>query len=151
AAYRLLKERYAYSVNGTNTLPALDALMASLGYDTNNVSTDTSTPAGLGNSVYKTVSAYFLNDGANQTGSYQDVPPARGGYAPINPPLVTGLAGNSNIVDVNRWQPLAITNAFDQHNFPASVVQSFVGSQWLKVRPFALVRTDPTQPWIDPG
>src|SRR5690349_15295878 len=75
AAYRLLKERYALSVSATNTLPALDALMASLGYDTNNVSTDTSTPAGLGNAVYQTVSAYYLNDGANQTANYQDTNP----------------------------------------------------------------------------
>jgi len=104
AAYRLLKERYAYSASATNTLPALDALMASLGYDTNNVSTDTSTPAGLGNRVYAVVSAYFLYDGANQTASYQDFPANRGGYAPINPPLVTGLPGDTNIVDV---KPLA--------------------------------------------
>jgi hypothetical protein len=151
AAYRLLKERYAYSVNATNTLPALDTLMASLGYDTNNVSVDTSTPAGVGNRVYQVVSAFFLNDGANQTAAYQDTNPTRGGYAPINPPLVTGLPGDSNIVDVNRWQPLAITNAFDQHNFPASVVQVFVGSQWLQVRPFALARDDATLPWVDPG
>jgi hypothetical protein len=151
AAYRLLKERYAYSVNASNTLPALDALMASLGYDTNNVSLDTSTPAGVGNSVYQVVSAFFLYDGANQTAAYQDAIPARGGYAPINPPLVTGLPGDTNIVDVNRWQPLAITNAFDQHNFPAGVVQTFVGSQWLHVRPFALARDDSTLPWIDPG
>ena len=151
AAYRLLKERYALSVSATNTLPALDALMAALGYDTNNVSTDTSTPAGLGNAVYQTVSAYYLNDGANQTANYQDTNPVRGGYAPINPPLVTGLPGDTNLVDVNRWQPLAITNAFDQHNFPASIVQTFVGSQWLHVRPFALARDDATLPWLDPG
>lgn len=151
AAYRLLRERYALSISASNSLPALDAQMAALGYDTNNVSTDTSTPAGLGNSVAALVSAFFLPDGANQTTRYQDVPPAQGGYAPINPALVTGLPGDTNIVDVNRWQPLAITNAFDQHNFPANLVQTFIGSQWLAVRPFALARTNANKPWIDPG
>jgi hypothetical protein len=151
AAYRLLKERYAFSVNATNTLPALDALMVSLGYDTNNVSTDTSTPAGVGNSVYAMVSAYFLNDGSFQTNAYKDNPPSQGGYTPYNLPLVTGFPGDTNITGVNRWQPLAITNAFDQHGFPAGLVQTFVGSQWLGVRPFALQRIDPTKAWIDPG
>src|SRR6516225_2427511 len=151
AAWRLLKERYAYSRSASNTLAALDAQMSALGYDTNNASLDTSTPAGLGNSVYALVSAYFLYDGANQTASYRDLPPARGGFAPINPPLVTGYPGNTNLFDVNRWQPLAITNSFDQHNFTQAVVQTFIGSQWLGVRPFALARTDATQPWINPG
>lgn len=151
AAWRLLKERYAYSRSATNTLAALDAQMSALGYDTNNASLDTSTPAGLGNSVYALVSAYFLYDGANETASYHDLPPARGGYSPINPPLVTGYPGNTNLIDVNRWQPLAITNSFDQHNFTQAVVQTFIGSQWLGVRPFALARTDATQPWINPG
>src|SRR5215471_10513659 len=44
AAYRLLKERYAYSASAAKTLAALDVLLVSLGYDTNNVSTDTTTP-----------------------------------------------------------------------------------------------------------
>src|SRR5438552_2752358 len=38
AAYRILVERYKLSVNSKVTLPALDARMASLGYNTNNAS-----------------------------------------------------------------------------------------------------------------
>jgi hypothetical protein len=151
AAYRLLRERYAYSISATNTLAALDALMVSLGYATNNFSTDTSTPAGLGNAVYTTVSSFFLNDGAYQTNGYADKPAAQGGYAPINDPLITGLPGDTNVVNVNHWQPLAITNSADQHGYPAGLIQKFVGSQWLGVRPFALARIDPTKPWINPG
>src|SRR6266404_9805 len=85
AAYRVLKERYFYSRSASNTLAALDAEMATLGYDTNNFSLDTSTPAGLGNSVYAAVSAFFLNDGARQTNAYADYPPEEGGYTPLNP------------------------------------------------------------------
>jgi len=44
AAYRLLKERYVYSKSVGATLATLDAKMVSLGYSTNNLSLDKSTP-----------------------------------------------------------------------------------------------------------
>lgn len=150
AAYRLLRERYALSRNATNTLPILDAQMVALGFDTNNVSTNPATPAGLGNLVALMVSNYFIFDGARQTNAYKDLPPNEGGYAPYNPPLVTGTNGTL-VIDPNRWQPLAITNALDQTGYPASAVQSFLGSQWLGVRAFALSRTNSAEPWINPG
>src|SRR5215831_11946312 len=92
AAYRLLKERYALSKSAAVTLAVLDAQFVALGYDTNNVSLDTSTPAGVGNSVYLAVSNYFNLDGARQNSAipYADLPPSFGGYAPGNPPLVVG-------------------------------------------------------------
>src|SRR5437867_3051209 len=93
AAYRMLKERYAYSRSASNTLAALDAHMTALGYDTNNASTDPSTPAGVGNSVYNAVSAWFINDGALQLRSYADFPPNLGGYNPTNQPMATGTNG----------------------------------------------------------
>ena len=150
AAYRLLKERYAYSRSASNTLVMLDARMVALGFGTNNSFAHPSTPAGVGNSIYTTVSAYFINDGCYQTNGYMDLPRAQGGYGTINPVLVTGVSGTT-VVDVNRWQPLAIANAADQNGFPASPIQTFLGRQWLGVRPFALERTDPAQPWINPG
>src|SRR5437773_4614534 len=84
AAYRILKERHAYSKTFTNTLAADDAQMTALGYDTNNLSRDTSTAAGVGNSVYDAVSAWFINDGARQTNGtqsapYPDYPPTQAG------------------------------------------------------------------------
>ncbi|MEO7319682.1 MAG: vanadium-dependent haloperoxidase [Chthoniobacteraceae bacterium] len=150
AAYRLLTERYALSFTASTTLAALDAQMAALGYDKNNLSLDTATPAGLGNSVFAMVSAWFLNDGARQAQAYADYPVGSGGYVSVNPYLVTGIPGTS-AVDVNRWQPLAIANSFSQNGIPNGPLQSYVGAQWLGVRPFALARTDATQPWIDPG
>jgi hypothetical protein len=153
AAYRILKERYALSRSGSTTLAALDAHMVALGYNTNNSSLDTSTSAGVGNSVYAAVSSWFINDGARQTNAqgiaYADYPLAQGGYGAVNLPLITGLPGTI-VVDVNRWQPLAITNAVDQHGFPLGPIQKFLGAQWLNVRPFTLARADPTLPWIDP-
>src|SRR3989442_12117674 len=91
AAWRMLKERHVYSRTAAATLAADDAQMAALGYDTNNVSRDTSTPAGVGNSVYDAVSAWFINDGSRQTNgtpytilnppiAYPDYPTNQGGY-----------------------------------------------------------------------
>ena len=150
AAYRILTERYAFSKSASNTLATLRARLASLGYDTNNSSLDPSTPAGLGNAVAATVSAFFIEDGARQTAAYQDLPASAGGYQPVNQPLVTGLPGTS-ATDLNRWQPLAITNAVDQNGFPAGPIQKFLGAQWLGVRPFAMERINVAQPWINPG
>jgi hypothetical protein len=127
AAYRILKERHVYSRTAATTLAADDALMASLGYDTNNVSRDTSTPAGVGNSVYDAVSAWFINDGARQTNgipyprtntpvAYPDYPFGQGGYVYVNPPLATDRSGITDgfghtVVDINHWQRLQIVNA----------------------------------------
>ncbi len=157
AAYRVLKERYALSVKATNTLPALDARMTALGYDIGNVSRDTSTPAGVGNSVYDAVHNRFINDGSLQSNGYKDP-----GYTSVNGFLNTGLGGTQDadevsgntfntLFDVNRWQPLKVANAEDQNGNPTGPLQSYLGSQWLQVLPFALTRSDATKPWIDPG
>ena len=167
AAWRLLKERHVYSKTAASTLAADDVLMASLGYDTNNVSRDTSTPAGVGNSVYDAVSAWFINDGANQAAgtpypkaippiAYPDYTASQGGYVYINSPLATSFEGitdgsNHTVVDINHWQRLQIVNSVDQNGFPQGPLQSYLGAQWLRVRPFCLSRTDSTKPWIDPG
>jgi hypothetical protein len=150
AAYRLLLERYSLSRTAGATLIALSAHMASLGYDRNNLSLDPSEPAGVGNAVAAQVSSHFLEDGVRQAQGYLDVPANRGGYAPMNPPLVTASSG-AIVVDVNRWQPLAIDNALDQNGFPIGPVQVFQGSQCLNVWSFALTRSDSAKPWIDPG
>jgi hypothetical protein len=161
AAYRILKERHFYSRTSTATLAADDAQMAALGYDTNNVSRDTSTPAGVGNSIYDAVSAWFLNDGARQTNGtqsapYPDYPYGQGGYDYTNKWLSTSLPGindgfRGTVADINRWQRLQVVNAVDQNGFPAGPIQIYLGAHWLGVRPFALARTDSTKPWIDPG
>jgi hypothetical protein len=150
AAWRLLKERFVYSKTASNTLANLDAHMLSLGYTTNNFSLDPSTPAGVGNSVYLAISNYFITDGSRQLQAYADLSVSQGGYQSVNAPLTTGLPG-AYPSNVNRWQPLAITNAVDQNGFPMGPIQKFLGAQWLGVRTFALQRTNSARPWIDPG
>jgi hypothetical protein len=169
AAWRILKERYVYSRTASNTLARLDARMAALGYATNSVSTDPSTPAGVGNAVYAAVSAWFINDGARQTNgtpypfanppiAYPDYPFGQGAYVYVNPRLATDRPGISDgeipphtVVDINRWQRLQVVNAVDQNGFPIGPIQNYLGPHWIGVRPFALERTDATKPWIDPG
>ena len=169
AVYRLMKERHFYSKTAAATLAADDALMTSLGYNINDQSRDTNTATGVGNTIFDKVSAWFINDGARQTNGtqsapYPDYPQAQGGYVYTNRyPLATDRAGITDggyidgagfpgtVLDVNHWQRLLIVNAVDQNGFPAGALQPYLGAQWLGVRPFALARTDPTKPWIDPG
>src|SRR2546426_11646636 len=102
--------------------------MTALGYDTNDLSRDTSTPAGVGNSIYHAVSAWFINDGARQTNGtqsapYPDYPMSQGGYVYTNPPLATSFEGitdgtNHTVADINHWQRLQIINAVNQNGFP---------------------------------
>jgi len=169
AAFRLLTERHVYSRTAFSTLLADTNLMTRLGYDPNDTSLDTSTPTGVGNSVYKAVSAWFINDGSRQTNgipypltnppvAYPDYPVGQGGYVYVNPALKVALPGINDTngfpilnLDVNHWQRLQITNAVDQNGFPQGPIQPYLGAQWLGVRPFSLARTDATKPWIDPG
>lgn len=155
AAYRMLKERYAYSRTADATLASLANRMIELGYSPSNNTRDTATPAGVGNTIYDAVSAWFINDGCRQTNGtqsapYPDYPVTEGGYVYTNPALPTQFPGTF-VFDVNRWQRLQITDAVDQNGFPIGPIQIFQGAQWLRVRPFAMVRTDATKPWIDPG
>lgn len=150
AAYRILTERYALSRGATKTLATLEARLRSLGYDPQFVSTDPSTPAGVGNAVAASVSQWFINDGSFQLNAYADRPPGEGGYASVNRPLITG-SRETLVSDVNRWQPLVITNQVSQNGIPLEAIQKFLGAQWLHVRPFALERSDDSKPWIDPG
>lgn len=150
AAYRILAERYALSRAATNTLSVIRARMVGLGYDISDFSRDPATPAGLGNLVAATISAYSIDDGARQRQAYEDLDPVEGGYSPSSRPMIV-FAEASLASTPNNWQPLAITNALDQHNFPVDIVQKFAGAQWRDVRPFALVRDDPGRLWIDPG
>ncbi len=150
AAYRILRERYALSKGASTTLAALDRRLTQQGYNTNDMTLDPTRPAGVGNRVASAVSAFYFNDGARQAQSYQDATPAQGGYQPINPPLPLKFISLPPL-DVNRWQPLAITDAQTQNGILVSNIQVFLGSQWRDVRPFAMTRETPASLWMDPG
>jgi hypothetical protein len=168
AMYRMMVERLAYSRTATNQALRNPDFMTALGYDPNNNSRDTSTPAGIGNSIYDAVSAWFINDGSRQINgtpypttnppvAYPDYPvghPRR--YTFLNPPMNPFLHGiddgtNHTIVDVNVWQRLIVANAIDQNGFPQNPLQGYAGGPWMWVRAFSLSRINSDTPWIDPG
>jgi hypothetical protein len=120
-------------------------LMVWLGYDPTNATTDTSTPAGIGNVSSQAVLTFRASDGSNQANGYSDYtgyPAAYGDYPaapqPINTPDV--------INDPNHWQPLRVS---DGHG--GFVVQTYLGPQWGLVTPFALTAGSQFRPSPGPA
>jgi hypothetical protein len=110
AAYRALLDLFPSQAATFSTL------MTSLGYDPSDTSTDTSTPAGIGNVAAAAELDFRHRDGSNQLNGYADTT----GYVPVNDPTHT--------TDPNRWQPLLVNGA----------AQRFTTPHWGLVTPFAL-------------
>jgi hypothetical protein len=56
------------------------------------------------------------------------------------------------MVDPNRWQPLALDVIITQNGIPLpSNIQSAIGTRWAQVSPFALMRSNPNDVYVDPG
>ena len=116
-----------------------DPLMAQLGYDPNDISTDTTTPSGIGNVACAAVLTFRHNDGSNQLGNltasgapYADYT----GYVPVNPPSTVPV-NPATVVDVNHWQPLSYFDATGTF-----VTPKYIAPFWGKVTPFALISGD---------
>ncbi len=123
AAHSVLKDQFP------SEAATFDAMLASQGSAPSS-STDPTTPEGLGNLAAKAVLTHAHNDGANQAGFYADTT----GFAPVNMPMhVTTPARPSDILQPDRWQPLAYADGAG-----AVKVPGFIGPQWQNVRPFAL-------------
>jgi hypothetical protein len=120
AAYRALNDLFP-------TAPDIfDGVMQQLGFNGADLSTDVTTPSGIGNVTAAAVIAFRHHDGSNQLGdlspgSYTDYT----GYQPVNSP--------SQINDPNRWQPLLATDAQG-----VTTTQKFIAPHWGLVTPFAL-------------
>jgi hypothetical protein len=113
-----------------------DPLMASLGYDPTDTSTDTTTPQGIGNVACAAVLSYRHHDGSNQLGdlhpgTYSDYT----GYVPVNAPSTVPVKP-ATVSDPNSWQPLTYNNGVKV------ITQGFLGAQWFKVVPFAMTSGD---------
>ncbi len=142
AAYRILSHRFSSSPAASEAQARFDALMSDLGYDIDDTSTNYSagSAAALGNYIAECMIDYGLQDGANEANGY-----AIQSYAPVNPPLAPAEAGNPDIVDLNRWQPLFLDNFIDQSgNTIGASTPEFVGPEWGSVAPFALTDADLT-------
>lgn len=136
AAYRLIQHRFKSSPGVDFIMLESDNLMVSLGYDVALTSMDVSTGAAsaLGNFIAACYIGFGLEDGANEIGEYRNQY-----YAPVNPPLSPQLAGNPGILDLNRWQPLALDIFVDQAGIPIiGGALQFLSPEWGNVQPFAL-------------
>ena len=140
AAYRMLRWRFADSPGSVVSLPAFDDRMDALGYDSLDRGTEGDSPAALGNRIAETYIEFGLTDGANEENDYANLH-----YTPINPSLIPSLPGNPNIIDRNRWQPLALQFFVDQAgNVIPGGSPPFQSPEWGIVKPFALSEEDLT-------
>jgi len=151
AAYRILRVRFANSVNAETTLPALDAKLAALGYDENVISTSGGSPAAVGNRIASSILAWGLADGSGQATAFGD--PSYVNTQPSFEVIENGvpLGGYPAGADPDRWHPLTFDEGFAQNGVGPIFLQPFVGVTWLNTRPFSLHRENPAEPWFDPG
>ncbi|MDQ4133561.1 MAG: vanadium-dependent haloperoxidase [Actinomycetota bacterium] len=116
-----------------------DPLMASLGYNPSDTSTDVSTPSGVGNRACQAVLDFRHHDGSNQLGNTAGGSPGVAysdytGYQPYNG-VMEPLApfDPATVKDPNRWQPLRYHDAT-----AVLVTPNWLAPHWNRVVPFAL-------------
>ncbi len=134
AAYRVLSELFPSEIE------IFDQLMAELGYDPSNTTTDTTTASGIGHVAAEALLAFRRLDGSNQLGdnpngdgtAYSDI----SGYQPLNP------VGNP--IDLERWTPEQVP--IDAAPEEVERIQSFLTPHWGDVVPFALTSGDQFRP-----
>ena len=134
AAYRAAVDLFPGSVASV-----FDPLMRSLGYEASDLSTDTTTPTGIGNVAAQAVLDFHHRDGANQLGdepggilgvAYSDYT----GYTRANDPMDLRVPFDPTTVhDPSSWQPLRYVDGGG-----SVVTPGFVGAQWHRVSTFAL-------------
>jgi hypothetical protein len=156
AMYRILRHRFALSPAAIEMYPEYDMLMGELGYDISITDTAGDTPAALGNRIAESVIQFGLTDGSNEQLDYANLY-----YEPINPPLLPDFPGNPDMLDPNRWQPLALEFFVDQSGNPIPAgYPDFLSPEWGEVTPFAMDQDDVQikqrdgftwQVWHDPG
>jgi hypothetical protein len=135
-----LHARFANSPGAAVTMIKLDQRMQHLGYDKDFTSTLGDSPAALGNRIAATVLAFGSVDGSNEANGF-----ANQYYTPVNPPLIMALPGNPSVLDVNRWQPLALSFFVDQSGNPIpGGSPPFLSPEWGQVVPFSLQASDAT-------
>ncbi len=135
AAYRTLVDLFPSQKN------QFDAFMKALNLDPSNTTTDTTTPAGIGNVTANANILYRHADGSNQlgdlnAGAYTDYT----SYAPLN--------DVNTLRDPSKWQPLPTANGGSQ---------TFTTPHWYLVKTFAIGQTGtrtkllPKSPAINTG
>jgi Ca2+-binding RTX toxin-like protein len=123
SAYRVLTDLFPEQVE------IFDQLMADLGFDPNNTTSDTTTAAGIGNVSANALLEFRQQDGSNQLNDYANTTD----YQAVNTP--------EQLVDIAAWTPEHIP--VDDHNAP---LQEYLTPQWGDVIPFGLDSGDQLRP-----
>jgi len=141
ATYRLILHRFANSPGAQDIEDSANALMATLGFDTGISTTNyqSGSPAELGNYIADCYIQFGMQDGANEANDYVNV-----SYLPVNPAVEPEQPGNPNIVDLDRWQPISLSQFIDQSGNPIADEPEFLSPEWGQVAPFALTDADKT-------
>ena len=141
ASFRLIRHRFARSPGLSQIVKDSNALMGFLELDSEDTDTDYTdgSPSALGNYIASCYIAFGQADYANEYDDYKNK-----SYLPVNPSLEPHMPGNPNIVDLNRWQPLALENFIDQAGNNANSEPEFLSPEWGSVLAFALSPDDLT-------
>ncbi len=141
AAYRLIAHRFASAPRVLDIVDAADAQMQQFGYDPADTSLayQTGSAAALGNYIAACYIGFGMQDGANETNDYANTV-----YAPVNPPIFPEDPGNPDIVDLDRWQPITLSEFIDQSGNVIANQPEFLSPEWGQVTPFALTDVDKT-------
>ncbi len=145
AAHRILTQRYRLSLAGPETRLALNnSLSTACGVQSDFAEQNPDSAAAFGVAVADEILEATFDDGSLEGSVYVD-----DSYEPVNPPLVVAESG-TELVDPDRWQPLLLAESVSQNGVPLpGGQQTFVGSQWGSVTPFAIDVDE--QPPLDPG
>ena len=157
AAYRIMTQRFAASPGAAGIMASIDALMQQSGYNTGETSTSYQggSAAALGNYIADCYLNFGLQDGANEANDY-----ANTSYVPVNPSIFPEDPGNPDIIDLDRWQPILLSEFIDQSGNVITDQPDFLSPEWGQVVPFALTDADKTtytrdgfdyQVYHDPG
>lgn len=135
AAYRVLEDLFASESD------VFTDLMFDLGYDPTDSSTDSTRPAGIGNTMAAALLESRHEDGSNQLGDSPDgiagVP-----YSNVEAYESVNLVGET--IDIEHWTPELVP--IDAVPGTEDHVQEFLTPQWGGVTPFAIASGDQFRP-----
>lgn len=147
ASYRVLIHRYEGAIGGAVSTACFDAFMDKLGYEPGREGTTGSSARALGNRIGAAIIEEFADDGAEEVTNYTD-PTA---FTPDNPLLIVDEPG-TYVTEPTEWQQLLLAEAVTQNGISEGAgVRPYVGGHWGAVRPFALERDDPDEPYFSGG
>ena len=147
AAYRLLLWQASYDANLEQAFGLLTKRLRALCLSPDFTRATGPSPAAAGNRIAAAAIASDARDGSNEELHYADPT-----YTPENGPLILAQPG-STVHDATFWQPLALAQVAPRGGSAVpSQVQTFVASQWGRVRTFAGARIDAGPPSLgDPS